>query len=101
VGFGEADIAAIMADLAEAGACVEVQFDGQKTQGLYDHEAVEILGAEMPAIVAADQVVHIQQGQLQGLDSGALVIVDGVSYRILKALPYGDGAMVRVALRQP
>ena len=66
-----------------------------------DREAVEILGGEMPAVVAADEIVHLQSGVLPGLGSGAAITVDGTDYTVLKVLPYGDGAMVRIALRTP
>ena len=36
-----------------------------------------------------------------GLASGASLTVGGTAYVVLKVLPYGDGAMTRVALRKP
>jgi hypothetical protein len=82
--LGGFDIAAMLADLAEAGGVVEIT-----------------LGGEMPAVVAADEIVHVQSGVLPGLQSGAAITVGGTAYTVLKVLPYGDGAMVRVALRTP
>ncbi len=99
--FGGFDIPAILADLAEAGGVVEVTLGDTTVFGLLDREAVEILGGEMPAVVAADEIVHIQSGVLPDLQSGASITVDGTGYSVLKVLPYGDGAMVRVALRKP
>ncbi len=95
------DIAAILADLVAAGGVVEVVFGDTTVFGLLDREAVEVLGGEMPAVVAADEVVHIQSGVLPGLQSGAAITVAGTAYTVLKVLPYGDGAMIRVALRKP
>jgi hypothetical protein len=99
--LGGFDIASLLADLAEAGGVVEVTLGDTTVFGLLDREAVEILGGEMPAIVAADEIVHIQSGVLPGLQSGAAITVGGTAYNVLKVLPYGDGAMVRVALRTP
>ena len=99
--FGGLDIPAMLADLAEAGGAVEVTLGDVTVLGLRDREAVEILGGEMPAVVAADEIVHIQSGVLPGLGSGVTVTVDGTAYSVLKVLPYGDGAMVRVVLRTP
>lgn len=99
--LGGFDIAAMLADLAGAGGVVEVTLGDATVFGLLDREAVEILGGEMPAVVAADEMVHVQNGVLPGLQSGATITVGGTAYTVLKVLPYGDGAMVRVALRTP
>ncbi len=99
--LGESDIPVILADLAAAGGGVEVTHDGVTVVGLLDREAVEILGDQMPAVVAAEQAVHVQSGALPGLQSGAAITVGGTAYVVLKVLPYGDGAMVRVLLRTP
>ncbi len=55
----------------------------------------------MPALVAADETVHIKSGSLPGLASGVSITVGGTNYVVLKVLPYGDGAMTRIALRKP
>ena len=99
--LGGFDIAAMLADLAQAGGVVEVTLGDVTVFGLLDREAVEILGGEMPAVVAADEMVHVQNGVLPGLQSGAAITVGGTAYTVLKFLPYGDGAMVRIALRTP
>ncbi len=99
--FGGLDIPAMLADLAEADGVVEVTLGGTTVFGLLDREAIEILGGEMPAVVAADEIVHVQSGALPGLKSGVPITVDGTAYVVLKVLPYGDGAMVRVVLRVP
>ena len=99
--LGESDINVIMADLATAGGGVEVTLAGSKVTGLLDREAVELFGAEMPTVVAADEIVHVQSGALPGLASGAPITVAGTDYTVLKVLPYGDGAMTRVVLRKP
>jgi len=99
--LGESDITAILAELAAAGGGVEVTLGGVTVVGLLDREAVEVLGDQMPAVVAAEQVVHIQSGVLPDLQSGAAITVGGTAYVVLKVLPYGDGAMVRALLRTP
>jgi len=102
MGFlGETDIAAMLADLADAGGGVDVTLGATTVTGLLDREAAELLGGEMPAIVAADEVVHVQSDTLPGLASGVPITVGGTDYAVLKVLPYGDGAMTRVALRKP
>ena len=102
MGFlGETDIAAMLADLAAAGGGVDVTLGATTVTGLLDREAAELLGGEMPALVAADEIVHVQSGTLPGLASGMPITVGGTSYVILKVLPYGDGAMTRIALRKP
>ena len=97
----ESDIAAILADLEEAGGGVEVTLGDATVTGLLDREAVEVLGGEMPALVAADETVHVRSGVLPGLASGVPVTVGSVEYVVLKVLSYGDGAMTRIALRKP
>ncbi len=99
--LGESDITAILADLAAAGGGVEVTLGDVTVLGLLDREAVEILGDQMPGVIAAEEMVHVQVGVLPGLQSGAAITVGGTAYTVLKVLPYGDGAMVRVALRKP
>ena len=99
--FGGLDIPAMLADLAEADGVVEVTLGDVTVLGLFDREAVEILGGEMPAVVASDEIVHVQSWVLPGLQSGSAITVGGTAYTVLKILPYGDGAMVRIALRTP
>jgi len=99
--LGESDIAVMLADLAAAGGGVDVTLRSATVKGLLDREAAELFGGEMPGVVSADEVVHVQSGALPGLASGASINVGGVAYVVLKVLPYGDGAMSRVALRKP
>ena len=99
--LGESDITAILADLAAAGGGVEVTLDGVTVTGLLDREAVEVLGDQMPGVIAAEEMVHVQSGVLPGLQSGAAITVGGTAYTVMKVLPYGDGAMVRALLRTP
>ncbi len=99
--LGESDITAILADLAAAGGGVEVSLGGVTVTGLLDREAIEILGDQMPGVIAAEDLVHVQSGVLPGLQSGAAITVGGTAYTVLKVLPYGDGALTRVALRKP
>ena len=99
--LGESDISVMMADLASAGGGVEVILGDSKVTGLLDREAVELFGTEMPAVVAAEEIVHVQSGALPGLASGTSITVAGTGYTVLKVLPYGDGAMTRVVLRKP
>jgi L-fucose isomerase-like protein len=99
--LGESDVAAMLADLAQAGGGVTVTLGTATTTGLLNHEAMEILGGEMPGVVAADDVVHVRSGVLPGLASGASITVDGTEFKVMQVFPYDDGAMVRIALRTP
>ena len=99
--LGEPDIAAMLSDLAAAGGGIDVTLGAATAHGLLDREAVELFGGEMPAVVSADEVVHVQSGALPGLASGVPISVGGAAYVVLKVLPYGDGAMTRIALRKP
>ena len=98
--LGESDIASMLSDLAAAGGGVQVTLGTTTVTGLLDREALEILGGEMPAVVAADEIVHVQSESLPGLASGVSITVGGTDYVVLKVLPYGDGAMTRIALRK-
>jgi hypothetical protein len=99
--LGDRDITAILADFAAAGSAVRVTLGEGSATGLLDREAVEIFAGEMPALVAAEHVVHLQSGALPGLEPGAAITVAGTPFVVLKVLPYGDGAMVRALLRTP
>ena len=99
--LGESDIASMLAELAAAGGGAQVTLGATTVTGMLDREAAELLGGEMPAVVAADEVIHVQSGTLPGLVSGVPITVDDASYIVLKVLPYGDGAMTRLALRKP
>jgi len=99
--LGSSDIAAILADLKEAGGGVDVTLGATTVTALLDVEAAELFQGDMPPAISADQVVHLPVGALPGLVSGAAVTVDEIPYLILKVHPYGDGAMARVALRKP
>lgn len=99
--LGGSDIPEVLADLAAAGGTVSVTLGEKTIPGILDREAVEVLGDEMPGVVSDQEVVHVQTGALPGLGSGVSITVRGLSYVVLKALPYGDGAMTRVVLRKP
>lgn len=99
--LGASDVTAMIADLAIAGGTVAVVLGANTVQGLYDREAAELLGGEMPGSVSSDEAVHVVTGSLAGLAAGASVTVGGVSYKVRELTPYGDGAMTRVALRKP
>ena len=99
--LGESDIASMLSDLAASGGGVDVTLGTTTVTGLLDREAAEILGGEMPAVVAADELVHVRSDSLPGLASGVSITVGGTDYVVLKVLPYGDGAMTRIALRNP
>lgn len=96
--LGDADIAEILADLAEAGGAVEVTLGATTVTGLFDRAAVQFFDGEMPTMIADGEAVHIKAGSLPGLDPAATITVDGTDYKVLRVLSYGDGAMQRVAL---
>jgi len=99
--LGGDDIPAMLEDLAAAGAAVDVTFGSTTVNGLLDREAAELFGGEMPAVIGADEVVHVESTAFPDLDSGNSIIVGGTAYKVLKVLPYGDGAMTRIVLRKP
>jgi hypothetical protein len=99
--LGGPDIPSVLADLALIGGTVDVTLGGRTVTGVFDREAVEVLGDEMPGVVSDEEIVHIQTGVLPGLASGMSITVGGFPYVAQKALPYGDGAMTRIILRRP
>lgn len=98
--FGDADIGAVLEDLEQCGATVEVTLGGTTAQGLWDHDALEILEGAGPGVVANEKAVHVQASSMPEVDSGASITVAGETYTVREALPYGDGAMIRIALRE-
>ena len=96
--LGENDIAAIIADLADADGAVAVVFGSSSTTGLYDRAALQIFDGEMPTTIAEWEAVHIEAGSLEGLENGSEITVAGVAYTVRAILPYGDGAMERISL---
>ena len=96
--LGEADIPAMIADLADADSAVEVTLGATTVMGLFDRAAVQFFDGEMATLIAPGEAVHIPADSLPDLEPGAAVTVEGVSFKVLRILPYGDGAMVRIAL---
>jgi sorbitol-specific phosphotransferase system component IIA len=96
--LGENDIAAILADLVDADATVEVAFGTLTATGLLDRTAIQIFDGEMPTTIADGEAVHIQAGALPGLEPGSAITVAGTSYTVRAILLYGDGAMERISL---
>lgn len=99
--LGEADIPAMLADLAGTDGAVEVTHGVVPTTGLYDRVAVQIFGGEMPTTIPDGESIHIAAGSLPDLAPGGVITVDGLTYKVLRILPYGDGAMERLALTKP
>lgn len=99
--LGEADIPAMLADLAETDSAVEVTHGTAATTALYDRVAVQIFDGEMPTTIPDGESVHIAAGSLPDLAPGDAITVDGVVYNVLRILAYGDGAMERLALTKP
>lgn len=99
--LGSADIAAILADLKDADGAVEVTLGSTTVIGLFDRTAIQIFDDDMPTTLVDGESVHVQADTLPGLQPGAALIVDGVAYKALRVLAYGEGAMVRIALRTP
>ena len=96
--LGEADITAMLAEIAAAGGGVRVSLGSTTVAGLRDHEAVELLGGEMPGAITNAEAVHVATDSLPGLTSNSTVQVDGVDKKVVKALAYGDGALTRIEL---
>lgn len=99
--LGSADLAVMLADLAAAGGGVSVTLGATTVTGLMDREAMQVLEGDMPGGIADERAVHVETGALTGLTSGSAITVDGTAYVVREALPYGDGAMTRIALRTP
>lgn len=98
--LGESDIDVMLADLSGAGGAVDVTLGATTVKGIMDHDALEVLDEEgRPGVIGSEKSVHVKTGALSGLTSGASITVGGTSYKVLKVLPYGDGAMTRVVLR--
>lgn len=97
--LGDTDIASVLTDLEQCGGTVEVLFGGVTVPGLWDHDAVELLEGAGPGVVANEKAVHVQASALTGLASGEAITVEETTYTIREALPYGDGALVRIMLR--
>lgn len=99
--LGAADIAEVLADLAAAGGAVEVTLGSTTVTGLFDRTTIQIFDGDMPTALVDGESVHIQAGTLPGLKPGSALTVDDVAYKALRVLAYGEGAMVRIALRLP
>lgn len=102
--LGEEDIAEMLADLAGDMSAVEVTLGATTVTGLFDRAAVQMFDGEMPTLIPDGEAVHLKADALAGLEPEAAITVTrpgeetGTSYIVLRLLPYGDGAMVRVAL---
>lgn len=88
----------MLADLDSADGAVEVIFGALSTTGLFDRAAVQFFDGDMPTMIAEGEAIRIQDGSLPGLAPEDSITVAGTSYGVLRMLPYGDGAMIRVAL---
>lgn len=99
--LGEADVTAILADLDLCDGAVEVCFGSATALGIFDRASAELFAGDMPSLVADAEVVHVKTGSLPGIGSGSEITVDGTSYKVLKVLTHGDGAMQAVALTEP
>jgi len=96
--LGEAEINEMLADLLDADGAVAVTVGSVTVTGIFDRAAVQVLDGEMPTIVPDGEAVHVKSDALPGLAPGSAITVDGTSYSVRSLLPYGDGAMTRVAL---
>lgn len=96
--LGDSDIDAMLTDLSALDGTVDVTIGGTTVKGLYDEEAQELLGGDMPGVIGTDKVVHVKTGALSGLVPGVSITVGGTAYKAREVLPYGDGAMTRVFL---
>jgi hypothetical protein len=104
--LGAADIGAMIADLAVAGATVEVVFapvggPSYTTAGIRDRDVVELLGGDGPGVAVADDVIQVQAGALPGLAVGSPITIAAAPFTVHALQPYGDGAMIRIFPRKP
>lgn len=101
IDFGGDDLAAMLDELADLGATVEVVFGAVSVRGLLDKPASELFGDSMPGLISADECIHVRANALPGMLSGSEITVDGVAKVVRDIVSYGDGSMVRVSLRSP
>lgn len=99
--LGEADIAGLLEDMDLSGGAVSVTFGTITVTGIFDRTAIQVFDGDMPTTIIDGLSVHVQLSALPGLDNGSELTVDGIEYKALRVLPYGDGAMARIALRLP
>ena len=99
--LGENDIAEMLSDLSGASATVAVTFGSATVTGLKDTVALQIFDGDMPTVIPEAESVNIVAGSLSDLEPGSIITIDGTSYKVLRVLPYGDGAMERLALTTP
>lgn len=99
--LGEEDLIPMLDGFSEASATVAVTFGAITVTGLYDRVALQVFDGDMPTVIPDGESVHIVAGSLTDLAPGDSITVDGVSYKVLRILPYGDGAMERLALTTP
>lgn len=96
--LGEADIFAMLTDLAEADSAVGVTLGATTVTGLFDRAAVQFFDGEMPTMIADGEAVHIKAGSLPGVEAGDEIDVAGTTYFVRNVMSYGDGAMQRIGL---
>jgi len=99
--LGENDIPSILDDLSTSSATVAITFGSVTITGLFDRVAVQMFDGDMPTVIPDGESVHIVAGSLTDVTPGDIITVDGTSYKVLRILPYGDGAMERLALTTP
>jgi len=101
--LGEEDIDEMLADQLMVDGAVEVTLGATKVTGLLDRAAVQFYDGEMPTMIAEGEAVHVKTGSLPGLEeeNAPISVTEGTTtthYTVLRLLPYGDGAMTRIAL---
>lgn len=96
----EADLEAVLADAQSVGLGVEVVYDGQTVNGVWDEAPGEFAGVEGMRAGEAVRAVLIPAGSIIGLTRNTPIAVGGTSYTIRKVGPGDapDGALTRLLL---
>jgi hypothetical protein len=100
VAFGDEDVPALLQDMGET-----VTLGSASTLGHIDVVDARLLegfdGEDAAAIVGADITALIQTESLAGLVPGSSVTVRSTTYKVIRTLRVGNGALTLVALQLP
>jgi hypothetical protein len=94
--FADDDIPSMLADWGSS-----ITIGGVNAPCIFDEAAEVVLQQDgVGGQITIMPVALIQRTAFPSANKDDAVVVDGVSYIIYEALPIGDGALVRLALRK-